>query len=189
VIPFEPRERLAWGRIAAAVAVAAALVIAAFGIYNWRRATVIGSARTATTTQDSSLQRQIATLRASVARKDSLISALTGMHTRVIDLTAYNSTDPMGRVFWDQKKQMFIMYASNLRPPTPGKRYQMWLMPRGSATPVAAGSFTPDASGSVIMMTKHPMPAGTLRRIAVTEEPDSGVTTPTGPVMFVGVSR
>ena len=34
---------------------------------------------------------QVAQLRASIAEKDSLIAELTGMHTKVIDMVAYNS--------------------------------------------------------------------------------------------------
>lgn len=188
VIPFEPRSRGGWGRALGAVALAAVLVIAAFGVYNWRTQRRVGTAETATGKPDSSLAAQIAELRASVAQKDSLIAALTGMHTRVIDLVAYNSADPMARIFWDQKKQMFIMYASNLKAPPSGKIYQVWLIARGGA-PVSAGTFMPDSTGAAIMTTKHPMEPGTLRRIAVTEEPDGGVTSPTGPVVFAGVGR
>jgi len=170
-------------------AIAAAVLIAAFGIYTWRTQSHTGSAATASVVQDSSLEAQVASLRASVAQKDSLIAALTGMHTRVIDLVVYNnSADPMARVFWDQKTQMFIMYASNLKPPASGKTYQVWLIARGGA-PVSAGTFMPDSAGSAVMATNHPMEPGTLRRIAVTEEPEGGVAAPTGPVMFAGVGR
>ena len=188
-IPFEPRSRGAMSRTIGTFAIAAAVLIAAFGIYTWRTQSHTGSAATASVVQDSSLEAQVASLRASVAQKDSLIAALTGMHTRVIDLVVYNnSADPMARVFWDQKTQMFIMYASNLKPPASGKTYQVWLIARGGA-PVSAGTFMPDSAGSAVMATNHPMEPGTLRRIAVTEEPEGGVAAPTGPVMFAGVGR
>jgi anti-sigma-K factor RskA len=165
------------------------VVVAAFGIYNWRNRSQIESARTASALHDSSLEAQVAQLQISLAQKDSLISALTGMHTRVIDLMSYADASPMARMFWDQKKQMFIMYASNVKQPARGKVYQVWLIARGTTTPVSVGTFMPDSTGSAVVASKHPMEPGSLRRVAVTEEPDGGMPTPTGPVMFAGVGR
>ena len=187
IIPFEPRARVGMGRMLSGFALAAALLIAAFGVYTWRTQPHAGNAETASGAQDSNLAVQVAELRASVAQKDSLIAALTGMHTRVIDLVAYNSADPMARMFWDQKKHVFIMYASNLKAPPSGKTYQVWLIARGGAAPISAGTFMPDSAGSAVMTAKHPMEPGTLRRIAVTEEPEGGVPAPTGRVVFSGV--
>ncbi|HSU97372.1 MAG TPA: anti-sigma factor [Gemmatimonadaceae bacterium] len=189
VVPFEPRRRPPIGRMFAGVALAAALVIAAFGVYSWRERSRIGGASVASAVHDSSLEAQVAQLRVSVAQKDSLISALTGMHTRVIDLMSYADAAPMARMFWDQKKQMFIMYASNVKPPAQGKVYQVWLIARGTTTPVSVGTFMPDSTGSAVVSARHPMEPGTLRRVAVTEEPDGGMPAPTGPVMFAGVGK
>jgi len=189
VIPFEPRTRLPMARIVGSLAIAAAVVLAAFGIYSWRQRSPAGSASTASAMQDSTLEAQVAQLRVSVAQKDSLIAALTGMHTRVIDLMSFADAAPMARMFWDQKKQMFIMYASNVKPPAHGKVYQVWLIARGTTTPVSVGTFMPDSTGSAVVSAKHPMEPGTLRRVAVTEEPEGGMPSPTGPVMFAGVGR
>lgn len=188
VIPFEPRSPTATRRIVSTMALAAAFLIAAFGIYSWRNRQSSPVSQTASVPRDSALDARIASLTASVAQKDSLIAALTGMHTKVIDLASYPAAEPMGRMFWDQKKQMFIMYASNLKRPPNGMVYQVWLMPRGAA-PVSAGTFMPDSTGSAVMVAKHPMEPGTLRRVAVTEEPDGGVPAPTGAIVFSGVGR
>lgn len=189
LVPFEPPLRAGFGRIIGGLAIAAVAVIAAFGIYNWKTRSVgEGPARVAAA-HDSSLESQVASLRASVAQKDSLIAALTGSRTRVVDLMGYNSVDPIARVFWDQRTQMFIMYASHLKQPSPGTTYQVWLIARGVASPVSAGTFMPDSSGSAVMSMKHPMEPGTLRRIAITEEPLGGMPAPTGPIMFTGVGR
>jgi anti-sigma-K factor RskA len=188
LVPFEPASRAGLERIVGALAVAAVIVIAAFGLYNWKTRSAAGTVETAAS-RDSALEAQLASLTATVRQRDSLIAALTGTHTRVIDLIGYNSVDPMARVFWDQKTQMFIMYASHVKQPPSGKTYQVWLITRGVASPVSVGTFMPDSAGSAIMATKHPMEPGTLRRIAVTEEPMGGMPTPTGPIMFTGVGR
>jgi len=189
-VPFEPQARASFRRVAGMLAVAAVLVIAAIGVYDWasRLALSRGSEGSAAA-RDSVLELRVASLQASVAQKDSLIGVLTGMRTRVIDLVGFKSVDPMARMFWDQKSQMFIMYASNLKQPPAGKTYQVWLIARGVASPISAGTFMPDSSGSAVMATKHPMEPGTLRRIAVTEEPMGGMPSPTGPVVFTGVGR
>ncbi len=187
-VPFEPRNGLPMGRLLGGLALAAGLVIAAFGLHAWRNRTP-NAAQTASVRQEPTLAAQVAELRASVAQKDSLIAALTGMHTRVIDLVSYSSAAPMARMFWDQQKQMFIMYASNVKQPPAGKVYQVWLITRGAAAPVSAGTFMPDSTGSAVMATRHPMDPGRLRRVAVTEEPDGGMPAPTGPVMFVGAAK
>jgi len=187
VIPFEPRSPIAMGRILGSLALAAAVLIAAFGIFSWRNRTPRGDSAAAAA-QDSVLNARVAELTASVAQKDSLIAALTGMRTKVIDLVSYPSAQSMGRMFWDQKKQMFIMYASNLKRPPNGMTYQVWLIPRGAA-PVSAGTFMPDSTGSAVMSAKHEMQPGTLSRVAVTEEPDGGAPAPTGAIVFSGVGR
>jgi anti-sigma-K factor RskA len=171
------------------VALAAVLVIAVFGLYNWRTRSSGPNSAAAVAVRDSVLEARVASLQTTVAEKDSIIGVLTGIHTRVIDLIGYNSVDPMARVFWDQKTQMFIMYASNVKPPAAGKTYQMWLIARGVASPVSAGTFMPDSTGAAVMATRHPMEPGTLRRIAITEEPMGGMSTPTGRIMFTGVGR
>lgn len=189
VTPFEPRSPMPTRRIVGAMALAAAFLVAAFGVYSWRNRQPSPVSQTASVAPgDSALNATIASLTASVAQKDSLIAALTGMQTKVIDLATYPAAAPMGRMFWDQKKQMFIMYASNLKRPPKGMTYQVWLIPRGAA-PVSAGTFMPDSTGSAVMVAKHPMEPGTLRRVAVTEEPEGGVPAPTGAIVFSGVGR
>ncbi|MEO7104169.1 MAG: anti-sigma factor [Gemmatimonadaceae bacterium] len=189
-VPFEPPSRGSFQRVAGMLAIAAVFVIAAIGAYTWisRSSLTRGSERVAAS-RDSVLELRVASLQASVAQKDSLITALTGMRTRVIDLVGYKSVDPMARMFWDQKSQMFIMYASHVKQPPAGKTYQVWLIARGVASPISAGTFMPDSSGAAVMATKHPMEPGTLRRIAVTEEPMGGMPSPTGPIVFTGEGR
>jgi len=189
-VPFEPTSRAGFGRAAGMLAIAAVLVIAAIGVYNFAsRSSLLGGSQSVAASRDSVLELRVASLEASLAQKDSLIGALTGMRTRVIDLVGYKSVDPMARMFWDQKSQMFTMYASHLKQPPSGKTYQVWLIARGVASPISAGTFMPDSSGSAVMATKHPMEPGTLRRIAVTEEPMGGMPSPTGPIVFTGTGK
>ncbi|MGI9091624.1 MAG: anti-sigma factor domain-containing protein, partial [Gemmatimonadaceae bacterium] len=139
--------------------------------------------------QQATLAQRVGQLQASVAARDSIISALTGTRTRVIDLASYSSLTPAARMFWDQQTQQWTMYASHLKQPTAGKTYQLWLIASGHPAPISAGTFTPDPAGSAVVHAKYALEPGTLRRIAVTEEPAGGVAAPTGPVVFAGVGR
>ncbi len=168
---------------------AALIAIAAIGGAIWRVSSAHTQQRNVAVSRDSSLQRQIASLRASVVQKDSIIGALTGMHTRVIDLVSYASAQPMARMFWDQQTKQWTMYASHVSQPAPGHTYQLWVIRRDNPQPVSVGTFSPDSSGSVTMTGKLDIPPGMLRRVAVTDEPGGGVDAPTGPMMFVSAAR
>ncbi len=55
-----------------------------------------------------------------------------------------------------------------------GRRYQAWLVPPGSATPVPAGAF--DGRDRVVLLTR---PVRSGARLGVTLEPAAGVDSPT----------
>ncbi len=174
-----------WGWLA----LAASIAFAAAATQLWRVSNERGQVAGALVSRQTTLAEKVSQLEASVAVRDSVITALTGPRTRVIDLASYSSLAPVARMFWDQKTEQWTMYASRLKAPSAGKTYQLWLIAKGNPTPISAGTFTPDASGSVVMHAKYALAAGTLQRIAVTEEPDGGVPAPTGPVVLAGVGR
>lgn len=148
-------------------------------------------ARGAAAAGASDLAAQVATLRAQLAGRDSVIAMLTGARTRVVDLAAYTgqAAGPAARLFWDPQSNDWMMFARNLRRPGPGRTYQLWLIARGQPAPISAGTFEPDASGSAVMRARYSLAPGTLRRVAVTEEPTGGMPAPTGQVVLAGATR
>jgi anti-sigma-K factor RskA len=185
-VPYEPSR---WSEVHVGrwLAMAAGLLIVAGGVYAVSHMRITRDNTTAAAAQrDSVLSSEVAALRAEVERRDSVIGALTGMHTRVIDLVSNQSAEPMARMFWDQQTQQWTMYASHIKPPAPGKTYQLWLIARGRPQPISGGTFNPDQNGSAVMTARMALEPGALRRIAVTEEPDGGMPAPTGPIMFAG---
>lgn len=189
-VPYEPPTWHRSGHALRWAAVAAAILVAGAGIYAVSHLTVApGNTASTVASRDSVLGSEVAALRAELVRKDSIIGALTGMHTRVIDLVSYPSAEPMARMFWNQQTQQWTMYASHVKQPPPGKTYQLWIMARGHPQPISAGTFMPDQSGAAVMTTKYALEPGSLRRIAITEEPDGGMPAPTGPVMFAGAGQ
>lgn len=177
------------GRALGWLALAASIAFAAAATQLWRVSGEHQQITGALASQRSTLAAQVNQLEASLAARDSVIATLTGPRTRVIDLASYSSMTPVARMFWNQKTQQWTLYASHLKRPSAGKTYQLWLIASGHPAPISAGTFAPDAAGSAVVHAKYELAPGTLKRIAVTEEPDGGVAAPTGPVVFAGVGR
>ncbi len=102
------------------------------------------------------------------------------------DINQSVEKDPTARVFWNQKTNEWTMRAYSLRPPRPGKTYQVWLTANNSPNPISAGTFEPDARGNAVMQTKMEMPKWALVKVTVSEEPMGGMPLPTGPVVIAG---
>ncbi|MGI8546013.1 MAG: anti-sigma factor [Gemmatimonadaceae bacterium] len=171
------------------IALAASIAFAAVSTQLWRVSREHDQLAGAIASQRATLAQKVDQLQASVAARDSVISTLTGTRTRVIDLASYSSLAPVARMFWDQKTQQWTMYASQLKQPQAGKTYQLWLIAAGHKAPISAGTFNPGPAGSAVVHAKYALEPGTLRRIAVTEEPAGGVAAPTGPIVFAGVGK
>jgi anti-sigma-K factor RskA len=77
-----------------------------------------------------------------------------------------------------------LLVGSNLDPPPEGKVYELWYIASEGANPTPAGTFQPDANGSVLMKT-------TVGRqfvaVAVSVEPPGGSTTPTKVILVQNV--
>jgi anti-sigma-K factor RskA len=142
--------------------------------------------RTAAAAQQASFMSQMTVLQRAIASRDSLIASLTGPNMKVVDLLNYASQELLARMFWDQKTQEWTMYAYNLRQPKSGKVFQVWLFTNAKAQPVSAGTFTPDAHGSAVLRAKYPLSRSGLQKISVSEEPQGGATSPTGPIVMTG---
>jgi anti-sigma-K factor RskA len=83
-----------------------------------------------------------------------------------------------GRVLWDQDRGEWHVYVFDLKPPPPGKTYELWFIKKDN-TAVAAGLFNTDASGKGTIVVKVPENLGPLAAAGVSEEPAGGSPTPT----------
>jgi anti-sigma-K factor RskA len=86
-------------------------------------------------------------------------------------------TEPRGTYFVNPRSGVMLI-ASNLRPPAPGRAYEMWVIPKGGA-PQPAGVFRPDASGTAVHLQPGPVDLASAAAFAITEEPESGSAAPT----------
>lgn len=192
-VPAELERRGRFWKRALGVLAAAAVILSAAGIYalwherDTREATSAAAAvATANIATHDSLYRTVDSLRTLLAQRDSMVAALRNPRTRVVDLASYMPPAPPGRAFWDQSHQHLMITITGLKPPDPGRTYQLWVMARGHTEPMSAGTFTPDATGRAEMTSEVPVDPNGLRRVVVTDEPEGGSQLPTGKVLFAG---
>lgn len=123
-------------------------------------------------------------LEAVVGEKDAMITAMSGPDVMVVPLTSRTTREPLGRMTWNRASHDWIMVTYGLRQPREGMTYQVWLITDNAR--ISAGTFRPDASGKTMMRAKYELPRDALRSVAVTEEPEGGVPSPTGPMIIAG---
>jgi anti-sigma-K factor RskA len=121
-----------------------------------------------------------------LSEKDSMIAAMTGPDVKVVALTNQGARRPLGRMMWNRSSNDWIMVTYNLRPPKPGMTYQVWLVT--DSAKISAGTFKPDAQGNTFMHARYALDRNALRAVAITEEPEGGVPSPTGPMVVAGAA-
>ncbi len=123
-------------------------------------------------------------LRGELLRRDGTLAELSAPGVRVIDVASPERRAPSGRMFWNPASGTWTFFARDLPPVREGREYQLWLVT--PAGPLSAGTFRPGPGGSAQVSACYDLPPGSLRAIAVTEEPVGGVPGPTGEVVVSG---
>jgi anti-sigma-K factor RskA len=178
--PAPARARSWWGALGWAAA--AAMVLLCWGLLR----------------QNSSLQRDVASLRAQFSNQgnqlqqaNELVSTLLDPEALKIELVAKGSKpQPRGKAIYQRRNRNLIFLASNLPPLPAEKIYELWLFPANGGPPIAAGLFKPDPRGSATVVNP-PLPEGVeAKTFAVTLEPESGShEAPRGTAVIVGAGE
>lgn len=159
-----------------AIAASVAVIALAAGYYNesaTRREVAAGSAR-----RDS----LIAALNAVVRERDAELAAITGPGVSVMDLASTGAHPPTARMFWDKATNRWTLFAHGLAAPKSGRTYELWLVTADKKIP--AGTFKPGGDGSAVVQATYALQPADLKAIAITDEPDGGVSSPTGSVIL-----
>lgn len=183
-------ERRAMHALAPWLAAAASVVLAVgLGIYNRQlredlRALTLElgqtRARLATT------EREIENARGVASNAQAMVRVIAAPDLRRSDLAGQPAAPgASARAFWSRSRGL-VFAASNLPPLPAGRTYQLWIVPPGTAAPVSAGTFEPDASGRVERVVERPIDTPRAAAMAVTIEPAGGVPAPTGDKYLVG---
>lgn len=94
---------------------------------------------------------------------------------------------PEGHASYNSATGDLVFIGTHLRPISPGKTYQLWLLPASGTAPVPAGLFKPDrnGNGSVVLPT---LPPNLIAKgFGVTVEDEGGSATPTPPIVLAGM--
>jgi anti-sigma-K factor RskA len=106
-----------------------------------------------------------------------------------VQLVNLNGGDPQphahGRIFWDRSSNNWHVVVFDLKPPDPGKAYELWFI-QPDQKKIAAGTFNVDATGHATLDVKVPPDVGSIAMAAITDEPEKGVPQPTGTVQLLG---
>ncbi|GEM_PF-2797136 len=154
-----PRARRPGWPTLAALAIAAGLVAIGLGVW-----AIVAGADPAPQTglRGSRLDRALAVL----------------ADSRAVRLPLRGSVGRLALVVAPDNNAVLALDGLGLAPP--GREYEAWVVPPGSATPVSAGTF--DASDRVVLLSR-PVPPAAL--VGVTLEATGGADRPTRPLRLV----
>lgn len=177
--PAPRRSGVGWWWLIAPVAAMLVLAILAGTLFmrNQTLSKEIEEARQqldATRTQAEAAEQVVATINASDAVRITLVKATT-------------KAQPQLQTIYSRQQRRILLVANNLEKLTPGKAYELWLLPaaKGQA-PVAAGVFHPDHQGNAYHTYVLPSEME-AKGFAITVEVDAGTQAPTSTPIFVGL--
>jgi anti-sigma-K factor RskA len=163
------------------VAAVAAIVIAAFGVMEWRTASLLKRELAASREEISRLNQQIQS-------EQEWAAVATAPQTRVIELAPTPAGSPQlhARVTYDPTTRRALVAVSNFAAP-PGKDYQLWAILKTG--PSSLGLVRADSQGRAMLRLTDAGDPAALAAFAVSLEQEGGAPTtfaPAGPVVMVG---
>jgi anti-sigma-K factor RskA len=171
---------------------AAAMLVAALGLAQYTatlRGEIAGLRRqlqSALIRLDQTEQRLDAATR-SVNASQLRIAVLMAPDLARIDLAAQPAAPgAVGRAFWSRARGL-VFTASALPTLPPGRTYQVWVIT--ADRPISAGTADPDDRGTITAFFATPPDIPAPVAMAVTDEPQGGLPSPSGNRYLVGAAH
>lgn len=135
------------------------------------------------------VNHQIAQVTAQSNDARRVMDTLSDPTAQRVTLTLAKKTPvPQGKATYVAARGALVFIANNLEPLQPRKVYELWLIPNNGGTPIAAGTFHPDAGGNAsVVMPKLP-PGVAAKAFGITVEDEGGAQTPTMPILLAGAA-
>ena len=128
-----------------------------------------------------------AALEASAGEARHLLGTLTDPQAVRVNLSVPKApSTPAARATYEPKSGTILLIASNLQPLREQKVYELWLIPANGGSPIAAGTFSPDAHGNASLLVPALKGAVAAKAFGITAEPAGGSQTPTMPILLAG---
>ncbi len=138
----------------------------------------------------SSLQAQTqrnAEIASDAADAQLILNALKDPSALNVSLTVpKQKKSPSGRGTYVAGSGTLIFVGTDLPTLADNRVYELWLMPANGASPIAAGTFVPDASGRARLVVPRFRQGIAANGFAVTAEKAGGSSTPTLPILLAG---
>jgi anti-sigma-K factor RskA len=182
VVPLSQGLSAAWPnvlRLAAAIAFVALLLGM---VVLWRRDATSRREIAELARQLNRQQRELQIERDNVTQQTEALALLNSPEAKKIALSGTPTAQTARATFvYDEKSRNGVLLIEGL-PATPAdKAYEVWFIPKGLA-PIPGRTFTVNANGRALISDSLPVAAGSAAVVAITLEPKSGSTAPTGPI-------
>lgn len=119
--------------------------------------------------------------------REATLNAILEPEVQLTTLTAVG-TDPVVQIFYNKAKRQVIVHAFRLAPTSPGRVYQLWLMPK-SGNPIASRTFNTEADGHALVEAVSVPEGEIIAGFAVSIEPEGGSAQPTSaPILYGAIS-
>jgi anti-sigma-K factor RskA len=133
----------------------------------------------------ASQDAHLRSLEAAVQTATMTVRMLRSPAVQVVSLGNAESPRIAGRIFWDRPGREWRFYAAGLKPPGPGRTYELWFI-TADQKKIPAGTFNVNEAGEGELVVQVPEGVGALALAAVTDEPEGGVPQPTGKIHLAG---
>jgi anti-sigma-K factor RskA len=180
-VRYDRRGLPAW------LAVAASIAAVALGLYSLSLRERVGDLENRLREANARVaeaQGDLQIARAAADRANQLAAVLEAPDVRRIELAGQKGApSAAGRAFWSPSRGL-VFTATNLPPVSPGRQYQLWVIPPGGK-PISAGLLDLQ-SGGIATVLVDARTAASVQTVAVTVEPAGGVPQPTGEMVLAG---
>ncbi len=181
-----PRAQASWMPLAASIGLA--VVLGGYAAQLRGRVSSLEGQLHESALRAEATERQVNDLRRVALDTQTTMAVLMAPDVARIELAGQPAApQASARAFWSRSRGL-VLTGSNLPALPAGRTYQLWVLTSQPA-PISAGLLKPDANGSVSVMFVTPPDIPKPVAMAVTLEPEGGVSSPTGDKYLVGAAN
>jgi anti-sigma-K factor RskA len=182
VVQMPQRSKTVWPNLLRMAAGIAFIALLAGVVVLWRRDARLQAEMRELSRQLETQQNEIQKNRDLMARQKEVLALLNSDAATKIQLMG-SQTAPNARatLMFDKKTGRAVLMTEGLPMTSDDKAYEVWFIPKGRS-PMPGKMFTVDSSGHAMITDQMPSEAMNGAVIAITIEPKSGSSAPTGAI-------
>jgi len=182
VVQMPQRSKTVWPNLRRLAAAIAFVALLAGVVVLWRRDARLQAEMRELSRQVEAQQNEIQRNRDLMARQKEVLTLLNSdAATKIQLMGSPTAPDARATLMFDKKTGRAVLMTEGLPMPAADKAYEVWFIPKGRS-PMPGKVFTVDSSGHAMIMDQLPSEAMKDAVIAITVEPKSGSTAPTGAI-------